>query len=206
MTIDHRLGVRMTRRLRRGVTGAALVALLALAATACGSSGSSVSSRPESKQSPASRPSDVPGMQTVEYRGIAFDVPADWPVHDLAQDPTTCVRFDVHAVYLGSPGADMRCPAGLVGRTDALLVQPAESDGARVAVASATGLGGQQINDLSVQVADDTDSSGDVVATTGPVTATISTGATGATAQRILGSFRSAGSAGSAGSVGSAGS
>ena len=43
-------------------------------------------------------------------------VPGDWPVFDLAADPSTCVRFDVHAVYLGHPGADMNCPAGLVGR------------------------------------------------------------------------------------------
>ena len=31
-------------------------------------------------------------------------------------NPSTCVRFDVHAVYLGHPGADMACPAGIIGR------------------------------------------------------------------------------------------
>jgi hypothetical protein len=133
-------------------------------------------------------------MQTVEFRGVAFDVPADWPVYDLTQDPTTCVRFDVHAVYLGAPGADMRCPAGLVGRTDALLVQPADSPRARSAVESAGDLGVQEVNGLSVQVADDAAAAGEVVATTDAVTATLSTGASDVVARQILGSFRAAGS------------
>jgi hypothetical protein len=182
------------RRLRRGVTGAAAVVVFALAAAACGSSSSTVSSRPESPVSAATRPSDAPGMQTVEYRGVAFDVPAGWPVYDLSRDPTTCVRFDVHAVYLGSPGTDMRCPAGLVGRTDALLVQPVDSETARTTVASATGLGAQEVNGLSVQVANNASTSGDVVATTAAVTATLSTGASDAVARQILGFLRAVGS------------
>ena len=50
---------------------------------------------------------DANGVRTVSYHGVEFDVPAEWPVYDLAADPTTCVRFDQHAVYLGHPGADM---------------------------------------------------------------------------------------------------
>jgi Domain of unknown function (DUF1906) len=34
------------------------------------------------------------------------------------------VRFDRHAVYLGSPGQEQNCPSGLVGRTEALVVRP----------------------------------------------------------------------------------
>jgi Domain of unknown function (DUF1906) len=45
-------------------------------------------------------------------------------VYRLDRDPATCVRFDRHAVYLGQPGGDERCPADAVGRTDAILVQP----------------------------------------------------------------------------------
>jgi hypothetical protein len=60
----------------------------------------------------------------VRYGGYAFRVPASWPVHDLAQRPTTCVRFDRHAVYLGSPGTEQRCPAHAVGRSEAILVEP----------------------------------------------------------------------------------
>ena len=63
-------------------------------------------------------------MKTVVYHGYEFQVPASWPVHRLDQHPTTCVRYDVHAVYLGTPGADMQCPAGLVGRTQTVSVIP----------------------------------------------------------------------------------
>jgi hypothetical protein len=34
------------------------------------------------------------------------------------------VRFDRHALYLGTPGADENCPARAVGRTEALLLEP----------------------------------------------------------------------------------
>jgi hypothetical protein len=63
-------------------------------------------------------------MKTVVYHGYEFQVPAGWPVYRVDQHPTTCVRYDVHAVYLGTPGADMRCPAGLVGRTQTVSVIP----------------------------------------------------------------------------------
>jgi len=61
--------------------------------------------------------------KTVTYRGYRFTVPASWPVVRLK--PTTCVRFDRHAVYLGDPGRNQRCPTGLLGTTEAMLVQPA---------------------------------------------------------------------------------
>jgi hypothetical protein len=63
-------------------------------------------------------------QRTVRYGGYAIDVPRSWPVYDLEADPSRCVRFDRHAVYLGTPGAGQRCPAHAVGRTEAILVQP----------------------------------------------------------------------------------
>ncbi|MGH3253745.1 MAG: hypothetical protein ACRDOI_47060, partial [Trebonia sp.] len=63
-------------------------------------------------------------MKTVVYEGYAFQVPASWPVHRLDQHPRTCVRYDVHAVYLGTPGKDMRCAAGIVGRTQTVSLIP----------------------------------------------------------------------------------
>ena len=60
----------------------------------------------------------------VTFHGYRVEVPVSWPVVDLARNPTACVRFDVHAVYLGHPGADQSCPAHLVGRTEALLIEP----------------------------------------------------------------------------------
>jgi hypothetical protein len=63
-------------------------------------------------------------MKTVVYHGYEFQVPASWPVDRLDQHPATCVRYDVHAVYLGTPGANMQCPVGLIGRTQTVSVIP----------------------------------------------------------------------------------
>ena len=60
----------------------------------------------------------------VAYRGVRLHVPASWPVYNLARDPGVCVRFNRHAVYLGQPGLDQRCPAVAFGRTEAILVAP----------------------------------------------------------------------------------
>ena len=61
---------------------------------------------------------------TVRYLGRTFTVPPGWRVIDLAAHPRQCVRFDRHMLYLGSPGRVQDCPAGLVGTTEAMLVQP----------------------------------------------------------------------------------
>jgi len=63
-------------------------------------------------------------MKTVVYQGYELRVPASWPVYRLDKDPSTCVRYDIHAVYLGTPGANERCPAGLIGRTQTVSVIP----------------------------------------------------------------------------------
>ncbi len=64
------------------------------------------------------------GPRTVHYRGHAIRAPASWPVYRLAADPSRCVRLDRHAVYLGRPSPDQRCPAHAVGRPKAILVEP----------------------------------------------------------------------------------
>jgi hypothetical protein len=61
-------------------------------------------------------------MKSVEYRGYAIKVPASWPVYQLSQDPDQCVRYDVNAVYLGTPGPNQNCPAHLVGRADTVSI------------------------------------------------------------------------------------
>src|SRR6266496_6546462 len=45
-----------------------------------------------------------PASQTVTFGGYTVSVPASWPVYDLTKNPRQCVRYDVHAVYLGTPG------------------------------------------------------------------------------------------------------
>ena len=65
--------------------------------------------------------------KTVQYLGYQFQVPSSWPVYNLATDPSQCVLFSTHAVYLGTPSGNQNCPASAIGRTEALLIQPATS-------------------------------------------------------------------------------
>src|SRR5579863_842119 len=62
--------------------------------------------------------------QNVTYNGVSLKVPASWPVINLARHPKACPRLDVHAVYLGKPGPNPLCPAGLVGKTEAVMIGP----------------------------------------------------------------------------------
>jgi hypothetical protein len=78
--------------------------------------------------------------QTISYGGYEIVVPASWPVYRLDQDPHQCVRYDVSALYLGTPGADQQCPPGLLGRTETVSIQIPAS---RPAVA-----GGEMIRSL----------------------------------------------------------
>jgi len=112
----------MRRAIAAGVIGglilggtAAIPALAAASAPAV--AGGAATSGPAATAGPATK--------TVIYAGYAFQVPASWPVYRLDEHPQTCVRYDVHAVYLGTPGANMDCPAGLVGRTQTVSFIPA---------------------------------------------------------------------------------
>jgi hypothetical protein len=62
--------------------------------------------------------------RTVRYHGVAVTIPAAWPVIDLASHPRECVRFNRHALYLGSPSTVQQCPASMIGRTEAILLAP----------------------------------------------------------------------------------
>lgn len=76
--------------------------------------------------------------KVVTYLGEQLRVPASWPVYRLDRDPTQCVRFNRHAVYLGQPGANQHCPQHSVGRTEAILAQPIA---AHTAVGTSTSAG-----------------------------------------------------------------
>src|SRR5215470_15142322 len=78
-------------------------------------------------QAGASQASRKLPPRLVQYHGYQVRVPGFWPVYDLAADPTRCVLFNVHAVYLGTPGNAQDCPAHAYGRTEALLIQSASS-------------------------------------------------------------------------------
>jgi hypothetical protein len=65
-----------------------------------------------------------PAEKTVTFDGYSASVPASWPVYDLTKDPRQCVRYDIHAVYLGNPAPDQDqdCPPDLVGRVDTISI------------------------------------------------------------------------------------
>jgi hypothetical protein len=84
----------------------------------------------------ASAPAAAPGaLKFVTYLGYRFAVPASWPVIRTSAASATCVRFDRHAIYLGDPGRDQDCPPGLLGTTEAVLVQPAAGPVSRASAA-----------------------------------------------------------------------
>lgn len=65
-------------------------------------------------------------LKDVVFAGLRIPVPADWPVYDLDREPTRCVRYDQHAVYLGTSGPDADCPTRLVGRTETIQIERTE--------------------------------------------------------------------------------
>src|SRR5262249_16785024 len=93
---------------------------------------------PPATSPPASTTRPTSGLKAIEYAGLRFQVPQEWPVYDLGKDPTRCVRFDQHAVYLGHAGANQDCPAQLVGRTEAVQVEPIDATSQVTASAATT--------------------------------------------------------------------
>ncbi|HEY2318410.1 MAG TPA: DUF1906 domain-containing protein [Solirubrobacteraceae bacterium] len=88
-----------------------------------------------------------PAGTAVTLHGYRVHVPAGWPVYRLATRPATCVRFNRHAVYLGTPSARQSCAAAAAGRTEAILVQPLAGPASQVLRATAaagTGDGGAE--------------------------------------------------------------
>jgi hypothetical protein len=67
-------------------------------------------------------------------------------VTNLDEHPSACIRYDRHAVYLGRPGPQPDCPARVVGRTEAVHVQPL-----RDATASRPVLPGDKLGSFTVR-------------------------------------------------------
>jgi hypothetical protein len=181
----------------RKIFSAVILAAALLAAAGCGGSGDDASvgtgTRRDKTVTPAQN-ADAPGLQSVSYQGVQFDVPAGWAVHDLSTNPNECVRFDVNAVYLGHPGADMECPAGIVGRADAVLLEP--TDGAADnGLARASEVASENASGLEMRVArNDATKEVDADIPSAGVNITLSYVDSDATAQQILHSFRASGS------------
>ncbi len=103
-------------------TARALLACAAIAAISAPASASRVPAGPES------------GLMPMAFGRYRFELPRSWPVIELSGHQHTCVRFDRRAVYVGTPGRDQSCPAGLVGTTQSLLIQRGPARAARSAV------------------------------------------------------------------------
>jgi hypothetical protein len=86
--------------------------------------------------------SKAAAIRWVIYHGLEAKVPAYWPVYRLDQHPSDCVRYDINAVYLGLPGANMDCPPGLIGHAGTLSIIPS---------ATAAAGSGSHITDQRVQ-------------------------------------------------------
>ncbi len=114
-----------------GPRGAAVLALACASLGLLGMTGNAAAK-------PLSRAGSL--TKVVRYHGAVVTVPRAWPVFDLRRAPATCVRFDRHAVYLGTPGPEERCPAHAVGRTEAILMSPLLS-GRGTSASTAAGLG-----------------------------------------------------------------
>jgi hypothetical protein len=89
------------------------VLALALAGVTCGAVAAIAAQQPAA-------------TKVVRYLGFWVRIPRSWPVYDLSRSPTACVRFNRHALYLGVPGTEQRCPAHAAGRTEAILLEPLE--------------------------------------------------------------------------------
>jgi hypothetical protein len=134
--VTLRLGSRLPRPVLSAVSGAALV--LAAGAAPTGSVSADRARPPETvptktvptKTVPVTTvplkavPAKTVALKVVSYRGYRFDVPKGWPVISTRASSPTCVRFDLHAVYLGVPGINESCPSWLVGATEALQIEP----------------------------------------------------------------------------------
>src|SRR5207248_378878 len=89
--------------------------------------------------------------------------------------PDRCVRYDVNAVYLGTPGANQDCPAGLVGRADTISIGAPTPPGAPIPSGGLTSPGGQASPRGLFQDAQQQEFSVDMPDTAPPITATYGT-------------------------------
>jgi hypothetical protein len=83
--------------------------------------------------------------RVLHFHGEKVEAPRSWPVYRLGEHPGMCVRLDRRAVYLGTPAANQRCPAEVLGRRRAILVEPEEGAGASRASGFALPVPGRRV-------------------------------------------------------------
>jgi hypothetical protein len=118
----HSAGVRIRLLVLIALTVALVAGLLPTAASA---------------QTATSAQAATSARQVVTYLGVRLNVPAGWPVYDLASDPRRCVLFNTSAVYLGDQAPQAACPASAVGVALAVQLRPATAGAATPAAGTA---------------------------------------------------------------------
>jgi hypothetical protein len=126
---------RRVRVTRWGLAGLAAVTAAAVTGLSSPAALAAVAATPAAVAASAA---SAAAQKTVTYLGYTFTIPSSWPVIRTTLASTTCVRFDQHALYLGDPGQNQRCPTGLLGTTEAILVQPAAGPAAGASAAGAS--------------------------------------------------------------------
>lgn len=129
------------------------------------------------------------GWRSLSYGTEHFAVPSRWPVFDLARTPSTCVRFNRHAVYLGAARAAGRCPASAAGVAAALEVAPLGDFGT---LPREDGLRAERLHGQRVLLSGTTALTHRLVAVfpAAGIEATVSYRTAGSLARRILATFR----------------
>jgi hypothetical protein len=110
--------------MRERIGGRRAGAVVAMSLSVLASVSGCASSRSAVVASVGATPPAPSGWKQIHYGRALIDVPAGWPVIDLAKSPHQCVLFNVHAVYLGQQGPAAECPAQAIGRADAVQVEP----------------------------------------------------------------------------------
>jgi Domain of unknown function (DUF1906) len=121
-TTTRTAAIRAQKNTSPGSAAPASAAAKASAEAAMAGNPSSDAAPPQTLVSGAAK---TPVTRLVQYHGYEVQVPGSWPVYDLAADPSQCVLFNTHAVYLGTPGNAQNCPAEAFGHTGSLLIQAA---------------------------------------------------------------------------------
>ncbi len=65
---------------------------------------------------------DAASTRSVTYAGVSVSVPSSWPVLNVA-GRVSCVRYDRHAVYLGTPSSS-DCPSHLTEHLTTVQIAP----------------------------------------------------------------------------------
>ena len=124
--------IRVSSRPRQAEPTTTTTTTASLETTTTGAASSTV---PSTVTPPTTLPLQ-PGMQFVATQGVRLQVPAGWPVYDLATATKRCVLANANAAYLGHQAKNAVCPADASGRTETVQIEPLDTTSQTRAVAA----------------------------------------------------------------------